>query len=88
MSTTPFKKGRVDITTVFLKKEFSHFSEKYMTPDMQKMSKNDSFHKNLFVAQNNLKSIKSCPQHHLKGFGLISGAYFSKKSLGFTSHNP
>ena len=52
-----------------------------MTLDMQKMSKNDSFHKNFFLAENNLKEVKLSPQHHLKGFGLISEQYFSKKSL-------
>ena len=87
MSTTPFKKGRVDIMTIFLKKEFSHFSLKSMTLDMQKMSKNESFHK-IVITGNNLKEVKLCPQHHLKGFGLISGPYFSKKSLAIFPKNP
>ena len=59
-----------------------------MTLDLQKMSKNDSFHKIFFLAENYLKEVKLSPQHQLKGFGLISEPYFSKRGLAIFPKNP
>ena len=48
---------------------------------MQKKSKNFQFSKKFFFAQNNLKYLKICSQHHLCSPRQISGRYLSKKKL-------
>ena len=57
------------------------FFKKSVTPDMQKKSKNFQFSKKIFFAQNNLKYLKICSQHHLCSPRQISGRYLSKKKL-------
>ena len=57
------------------------FFKKSVTPDMQKKSKNFKFLKKFFFAQNNLKCLKICSQHHLCSPQQISGRYLSKKKL-------
>ena len=57
------------------------FFKKSVTPDMQKKSKNFQFSKKIFFAQNNLKCLKICSQHHLCSSRQISGQYLSKKKL-------
>ena len=62
------------------------FFKKSVTPDMRKKWKNFQFLKKIFFAQNNLKCLKICSQHHLcsprqiSGWQ-ISGQYLSKKKL-------
>ena len=57
------------------------FFKKSVTLDMQKKSKDFQFLKKNFFAQNNLKCLKICSQHHLCSQRKISGWYLSKKEL-------
>ena len=64
-----------------LKKELGQFSQKSLTPDMQKKFKKSSKIEKFFIARNTFKYLSLRQQHHLRCFGHVSGQGLSKKNL-------
>ena len=73
-STTNFR-------PVFLKKVVGHFSRNLLPQICKRCQNISNLRKKFFFAQNNLKCLKICSQHHLCSSRQISGQYLSKKKL-------